>query len=279
MVCLGERSDAACAYLGQKEHLADFLNVVYYEGSLEVACFELQICNEISLPFVWQQGSGEVLAKEMSANEASAKIVVKDGKGRCYGIFGVSEEVKYRYVVTVGRLEYGVVQSHRQLGQEKWEVDRIRLDDLKEDQFKSGLGVLVGILKRKDNKRTMKAFLGVEKKKLEQLDDETYNVICILSGNKKLLRKKEKCYRDGGYDMCKAMEEMMQEREDRGEKRGEKRGERRGEALGEKRGEQNGIARVNELNKRLIAECRLEDLKKASSNQRYQKMLLKKYKL
>ena len=79
--------------------------------------------------------------------------------------------------------------------------------------------------------------------------------------------------------MCKAMEEMMQERENRGEKRGEKRGERRGEALGEKRGEQNGIARVNELNKRLIAECRLEDLKKSSSNQRYQKMLLKKYKL
>ncbi len=276
---MGERNDAACAYLGQKEHLADFLNVVYYKGNQEVEGFELEICKEISLPFVWQPGSGEVSAKEMSANEVSAKMVVKDGKGRCYGIFGVSEEVKYRYVVTVGRLECGEVQSHRQLGQGKWEVDRIRLDDLKEDQFKTGLGVLVGILKRRDNKRTMKAFLRVEKGKLEQLDDETYNVICILSGNKKLLRKKERCYRDGGFDMCKAMEEMMQERENRGEKRGEKRGERRGEALGEKRGEQNGIARVNELNKRLIAECRLEDLKKASSNQRYQKMLLKQYKL
>lgn len=276
---MGERNDAACAYLGQKEHLADFLNVVYYKGNQEVEGFELEICKEISLPFVWQPESGDMLAKEMSANEVSAKMVVKDGKGRCYGIFGVSEEVKYRYVVSVGRLEYGEVKSPRQLGQEKWEVDRIRLDDLKEDQFKTGLGVLVGILKRRDNKRTMKAFLRVQKRKLEQLDDETYNAICILSGNKKLLRKKERCYRDGGFDMCKAMEEMMQERENRGEKRGEKRGERRGEALGEKRGEQNGIARVNELNKRLIAECRIEDLKKASSNQRYQKMLLKKYKL
>lgn len=79
--------------------------------------------------------------------------------------------------------------------------------------------------------------------------------------------------------MCKAMEEMMQERENRGEQRGEKRGERRGEALGEKRGEQNGIARVNELNKRLIEEFRIEDLKKAASNQRYQKMLFREYKL
>ncbi len=271
---MGERNDAACAYLGQKEHLADFLNVVYYKGDQEVAGFELEICKDISLPFVWQSESGEV-----SANEEPVKMMMRDGKGRYYAIFGVSEEVKYRFVVTMGRMEYGVVQTVEQLGQGKWEVDRIRLDNLKEDHFKTGLGVLVGILKRRDNKRTMKVFWREEKGKLEQLDEGTYNVICILSGNKKLLRKKERFYRDGGFDMCKAMEEMMQERENRGEKRGEKRGERRGEALGEKRGEQNGIARVNELNKRLIAECRLEDLKKASSNQRYQKMLLKKYKL
>lgn len=276
---MGERNDAACAYLRQKEHLADFVNVVYYMGSQEVSGFELESCTEISRPFVWRQGQSEMSAKEAFAKEVPVKLVMKDGKERFYAILGVSEEVKYRYVVTVGRMEYGEVQSLWQLGEEKWEVDRIRLDDLKEDQFQTGLGVLVGILKRRDNKRTMKAFLRVEKGRLEQLDDETYNVICILSGNKKLLRKKERCYGDGGFDMCKAMEEMMQERENRGEKRGEKRGERRGEALGEKRGEQNGIARVNELNKRLIAECRLEDLKKASSNQRYQNMLLKKYKL
>lgn len=265
VVCVGERNDAACAYLGQKEHLTDFLNVVYYEGSQELSAKDVVV--------------KKVPASEVLANEGTAKIMMQDGKGRCYGIFGVSEEVKYRYVVSVGRLEYGEVESLDQLGQKKWEVDRIWLDDLKEDQFKTGLGVLVGILKRRDNKRTMKAFWRVEKGKMEQLDDETYNVICILSGNKKLLRKKERCYRDGGFDMCKAMEEMMQERENRGEKRGEKRGERRGEALGEKRGEQNGIARVNELNKRLITECRLEDLKKAALNKRYQKMLLKKYKL
>ena len=253
---VGERNDAACAYLGQKDHLADFLNVVYYKGDQEVSGFELEICNKVS-----------------------AKMVVKDRKGRFYAILGVSEDVKYRFAVTVGRLEYGEVESPRQLGQEKWEVERIRLDDLKEDHFKTGLGVLVGILKRRDNKRTMKVFLREERGRLEKLDDETYNVICILSGNKKLLRKKEKCYRDGGFDMCKAMEEMMQERENRGEQRGEKRGERRGEALGEKRGEQNGIARVNELNKRLIEEFRIEDLKKAASNQRYQKMLFREYKL
>ncbi len=276
---MGERNDAACAYLGQKEHLADFLNVVYYKGDQEVAVFELEICKEVFLPFMWQLGSGEVSAKEMSANEMPVKLMMKDGKGRYYAILGVSEEVKYRFVVTVGRMGYGVTQSLKQLGQEKWQVDQIRLDDLKEEYFRTGLGVLVGILKRRDNKRTMKVFWREEKGKLEQLDEGTYNVICILSGNKRLLRKREKYYRDGGYDMYKAMEEMMQEREHRGEQRGQKRGERRGEALGEKRGEQKGIARVNELNKRLITECRLEDLKKASSNQRYQKMLLKKFKL
>ena len=222
------------------------------------------------MPFVWQPGSGEVSAKEMSAIEVPVKVMMKDGKGRYYAILGVSEEVKYRYVVT---------QAFKQFGQETWQVDQIRLDDLKEAHFRTGFGVLVGILKRRDNKRTLKAFWREEKGKLEQLNEGTYNVICILSGNKKLLRKKEKYYRDGGYDMCKAMEEMLQEREERGEKRGEMRGKRRGEALGEKKGEQKGMVRVNELNKRLIAECRLEDLKKASSNQRYQKMLLKKYKL
>lgn len=257
---MGERNDAACAYLGHKEQLADFLNVVYYKGSQEVTGFELEICR-------------------VSAKEVAAKWMMKDGKGRFYTILGVSEEVKYRYVVTVGRMEYGEVQSLALLGQWDWEVNRIRLDELKEEHFKTSLGVLVGILKRRDNKRTMKVFLREERGRLEKLDDETYNVICILSGNKKLLRKKEKCYRDGGFDMCKAMEEMMQERENRGEQRGEKRGERRGEALGEKRGEQNGIARVNELNKRLIEEFRIEDLKKAASNQRYQKMLFREYKL
>ena len=71
--------------------------------------------------------------------------------------------------------------------------------------------------------------------------------------------------------MWKALNEMMRDRELSGEKRGIE--------LGAQRGEKDGIHKVNQLNKRLMAERRWDDLKKASSNLRYQRKLFEEYKL
>ena len=61
--------------------------------------------------------------------------------------------------------------------------------------------------------------------------------------------------------MCRAFEEMIKD----GEKRGERRGERK------------GAQRVNELNRRLAADKRVDDIMRSASSQKYQSQLLKEY--
>ena len=95
-----------------------------------------------------------------------------------------------------------------------YKVNLVTLDDLEEDYFQTGLRELIGILKRREDKEAMAVFMEDNKTRLQNLDDETYEVISILSGYKNLLKRKERSRNEeGGIDMCRAFDEMIQDRE------------------------------------------------------------------
>ncbi|MDO4293395.1 MAG: hypothetical protein Q4C65_09260, partial [Eubacteriales bacterium] len=71
--------------------------------------------------------------------------------------------------------------------------------------------------------------------RFQQLDDETYDVICTMINAKRLLKQKENYKRNGkeGNDMCKALNDLMKDSRREGWLEGEKAGIVKGEIRGE----------------------------------------------
>ena len=75
------------------------------------------------------------------------------------------------------------------------------------------------------------------------------------------------------HSMCDALKELMKEEFD--EKRRE--GERKGMIIGEQKGRKIGEQRINELNRKLIAADRMDDIIKAAADEGYQKELFREF--
>lgn len=71
----------------------------------------------------------------------------------------------------------------------------------------------------------------------------------------------------GGWNMCKALDDMVKD----GERRGERRGECRGKRLGKNQ--------INKLNRLLLADNRQEELLRSVSDRKLQQKLLQEYAL
>lgn len=98
------------------------------------------------------------------------------------------------------------------------------------------------------------------------LREDAYDVITAYGENKILARLKNKCKKEGDvYDMCQALDDIWTN--------GKKEGKKEGEKIGEVRGRN----RLNQLNARLIAENRLDDLIRATGDKQYQNKLFQMY--
>lgn len=146
---------------------------------------------------------------------------------------------------------------------ENYRIHVICLEELKEENFKTGLRELIGLMKRRDDKIAMKKYCDENAERFGHIDEDTYDVICRLLNLKILLKEKEKyknCERED-FNMCKAFDEMVKD--------GEKRGEKRGKRLGEER--------LGNLMEKLLKENRLEDALKASRSISLRKRLYQEY--
>lgn len=150
---------------------------------------------------------------------------------------------------------------------ENYRIHVICLEELKEENFKTGLRELIGLMKRRDDKNAMKKYCAENAVRFEHIDEDTYDVICRLLNLKILLKGKAKyknCERED-FNMCKAFDEMVKD----GEMRGEKRGEKRGKKMGEER--------LGNLMEKLLKENRLEEALNASRNISLRKRLYQEY--
>ncbi len=96
--------------------------------------------------------------------------------------------------------------------------------------FRTSLKELFTILPYHGDKKRLKEFMG-KASAYRRLDDETASTISVLLGIGKYEEEKEK-YRteEGEYDLCKAIEDMMEDSRQEGIVEGEARGEARGDA-------------------------------------------------
>ena len=87
------------------------------------------------------------------------------------------------------------------------------------ERFKTDLRLVFGFLQRASEPEELTGFIGENTKEFSSLTEDTYDMIAAMSGTGEL----EKLKKDVGqeaYDMCKAIDMMMQEREALGEERG-----------------------------------------------------------
>ena len=139
------------------------------------------------------------------------------------------------------------------------------LSELDEKHFESGLRELIGLMKRKDDKKAMEAYYKENRERFRQMDDDAFELICAMLNMKPLMEKKEIARKDGKVDMCRAFDELLRDRENLGVQRGEKRGEKRGE---------NRLGRLIEL---LYRDGRMEEVLSVSKSAAARRQLYQEY--
>lgn len=151
----------------------------------------------------------------------------------------------------------------------------IDLTELDENLFETGLRELVGMMKCSGEKEKMLQFMKENEERFRNMEDELYDLICVMVGLKKLEGRKEEFKNEqrGTYDMCIAFEEMLKDSREEGKRIGEREGEKRGERKGEKRGE----ARLCALISRLNQEGRNSEIIRAAQSVRIRNRLYREY--
>ncbi len=148
-----------------------------------------------------------------------------------------------------------------------YQMNVVCLEDLNEDDFKTGLRELIGLMKRRGDKEEFQKYCEENEERLRHMDADTYDVICTMLDMDSFFQKKEDSCDDEQeeYDMCTAVRELIKD----GEKIGEKRGEKRGREQGEKR--------LGLLMEKLIKDGRQEDALRASRYAAARKRLYLEY--
>lgn len=148
-----------------------------------------------------------------------------------------------------------------------YRIQVIHLARLDETKFKTGLRELIAMLKRRNNHRAMQAYCRKHADRFGNIDDATYDLICVMLHLPSLKLRKENYRRSKGekINMCKAFEDWAKQEQAKGEKRGEKRGQKEGEE------------RMGTLMLRLHQDNRFEEAGKAVKSPAIRKKLYLEY--
>lgn len=110
----------------------------------------------------------------------------------------------------------------------------------------------------------MQRYVTENREIFENLAEDTYNLLAIMAKSSILETLKDDVKNlEGGWNMCKALDDMVKD--------GERRGERRGKRLGKDQ--------INKLNRLLLADNRQEELLRSVSDRKFQQKLLQEYAL
>ncbi len=141
-------------------------------------------------------------------------------------------------------------------------VDILRFED--SEKLQSDARLLFGVLQRQGNESEMQAYRKENADAFENVSEDTYEAIGVLTHSEQFLELKEKSKNEkGGYNMCKAFEDM--------ERRGEKRGEKRGKRLAE--------ARFMKLIQIMTENGELENIPKLATDRVFYEEMIRKYEL
>lgn len=143
----------------------------------------------------------------------------------------------------------------------------INLTDLDENKFESGLRELIGMMKRKDDKKALLTYCRENEKRFAALDDDTYDLICTMLHMKTLKIKKEENRnpKKETLNMCKAIEDLIKESKEEGA------------AIGRKEGAKAGEERLSALIVKLAQDNRMAEALSAAKSVRTRRKLYQEY--
>lgn len=136
-----------------------------------------------------------------------------------------------------------------------YRIHVIHLTELDENKFETGLRELIGMMKCRDSKKAMQAYCREHADRFENIDDATYDLLCVMLHIGSLKSKKEhyRKTKGGTLNMCKAFEDWSKEERKKGEKK------------------------AFTLMSKLIQDNRLEEARRAADNAALRKKLYLEY--
>ena len=136
-------------------------------------------------------------------------------------------------------------------------VNLLDINELKSsDIFVSDLREVLGFLMRQNNKRELIKFVH-DNENFRHLEEDAYEVIAAYSASKELSMCKEEFRTEEGFDMCVAIEELIED--------------------GRSEGRVEGRAEVNRLIWSLLQDGREEELLESAKDEKMQRRLMREY--
>ena len=132
-----------------------------------------------------------------------------------------------------------------------------------EEWFKTDLRQVCGFLKRTNDKTKLKIYIEENQAVFANLPEDAYDLLSVMAGirNLKLIKQEVKA-EGGGFDMCKAIKEMLRD------------SRREGRQEGEQEGRLKGQDEMATLSEKLILADRISELLKASTDREFRNKLL-----
>ncbi len=270
---MGKKNNLLNQYLEKAEIFAEFCNAVIYGGQTEIRAQDLAEAQQNYARM--KRGRDGVLRSRVRERDVIkllcrtphfVKIAVENQDSLHFGMpFRCREYDDMEIGAQISELE----RKHR------------AAKDLQEEHFRTGLRDLIALLKRREDREAMGKYLAENQERLEHLDSELYDLLCVMLNLGSLRRRKEKYYNEEteDYRMCTAFREMMADSRKEGRREGIEIGERRGEKRGEKRGIALGEQRLSMLIERLNHDNRHEDILRVCADVSVRQQLYLEYSL
>lgn len=103
-----------------------------------------------------------------------------------------------------------------------------RLSDEQINALSSEVKLLFGCVKYSRDIKKLKEFIEKDRVRFENLSQETYEIIAVMTKTNKLLEEMKKVEKGGRYNMCKAIDDMIEEGRQAGLEEGRQEGRQEG---------------------------------------------------
>ncbi len=121
--------------------------------------------------------------------------------------------------------------------------------------FQTDLRQVCGFLQRTNGKTALQEYVKENEAVFSRLEEDTFDLLTVMSGIRAMkLIKRDVENVGGGFDMCKAFDDMMRDSKREGKREAEE--------------------QMSKLIQKLISAGRITDLQQASNNKKYRKKLM-----
>ena len=131
--------------------------------------------------------------------------------------------------------------------------------------FRTDLRYVFGFLARAEEKHDLRTYVEEHREAFSEMRRDAYDLVSVMANMRELELIRDQEEREGGYDMCKAIYDMIED--------GRSEGRSEGLAVGREQGEN----RINALIARLFEDDRAGEIRHMANDRDYQRRLLEEY--